>query len=100
MKEDVDEDHNSHFKDAAILRFNDEFKSVQVANESEFIAEFRRRANDKFWQSLECIQTCVKSRIGLGKHYFKNFKYQVRLPELVDEDCKFDYRQIGKELEI
>jgi hypothetical protein len=41
-----DEDLSSHSKDAAILRFNDEFHSVKVTNEGEFMNEFRRRAID------------------------------------------------------
>ena len=63
-----------HYKDAAILRFSDEIHSVKVVNESEFINEFRRRNNDPLWKSLECIQTCIKSRFGLGKHFFVDFK--------------------------
>jgi hypothetical protein len=61
-----------HYKDAAIMRFTDGY--VKVTNETEFINEFRRRANDGFWKTLESIQTCIKSKIGLGKHIFIPFK--------------------------
>lgn len=67
-----------------MLRFIDEYETVKVANETEFINEFRRRANDAFWKSLECIQTCVKSKIGLGKHIFIAFKVQIKKNEPID----------------
>lgn len=70
------EEKSAHFKDAGILRFVD--GTVKVTNEAEFINEFRRRANDSFWKTLECIQTAIKNKIGLGKHYFVPFKVEIK----------------------
>jgi hypothetical protein len=44
VEDDEEQDKSAHFKDAAIMRFTDD--SVKVTNETEFINEFRRRAND------------------------------------------------------
>lgn len=52
-QDDSEENLTMHLKDAAILRFIDGL--VKISNESEFISEFRKRANDPFWRSLECI---------------------------------------------
>ncbi len=44
LEDDEEQDKSAHFKDAAIMRFTD--NTVKVTNETEFINEFRRRAND------------------------------------------------------
>ncbi|CDW75762.1 UNKNOWN [Stylonychia lemnae] len=93
--EDENGDENQqHYKDAAILRDND--GCVKVENESEFISEFRRRANDPFWKSLECIQTCVKSKVGLGKHIFIPFKVEVKNKEHINQEIEYQFDLIGK----
>ena len=33
-----------------------------MVKELEFINEFKRRANDSEWQTIQCIHTCVKAR--------------------------------------
>jgi hypothetical protein len=35
----------------------------------------------KEWQSIECITSCIKSRIGLGKHIPINFKAELDIAE-------------------
>lgn len=100
MDEDDDtdaEEKSAHFKDAGMLRFVD--GSVKVANEAEFINEFRRRANDSFWKTLECIQTAIKSKMGLGKHYFVPFKVELKDKTSVNCELKYNYKKFGKEYE-
>ena len=46
-------DQAKHYKDCTLMRFKD--GSVKVTNESEFIAEFQRKAIDPYWKTLECI---------------------------------------------
>lgn len=41
------EERSIYYKDAAIIRFQDDV--VKVVRDTEFINEFRRRANDGFW---------------------------------------------------
>eukprot|EP00347_Sterkiella_histriomuscorum_P017727 403348226 len=95
---DDDNDENQlHYKDAAILRDIDGY--VKVETESEFISEFRRRANDPFWKSLECIQTCIKSKQGLGKHVFMPFKIEIRQGDSIDQEITYDFQSIGRSYE-
>jgi len=46
---------------------------VRVVQDTEFINEFRRRANDDFWRTLDCVQTTVKSKTGIGHPIFIQF---------------------------
>lgn len=47
--------------------------SVKVVRDTEFINEFRRRANDDFWKTIDCIQTTVKAKTGIGHPIFYPF---------------------------
>jgi len=47
------EEKSIYYKDTAIIRFEDE--AVKVVRDTEFINEFRRRANDSFWHTVNCI---------------------------------------------
>lgn len=47
--------------------------AVKVVRDSEFINEFRRRANDEFWRTVDCIQTSVKAKTGIGHPVFVSF---------------------------
>lgn len=69
------EERDGRFRDAAVFRYVD--GNVKVMNEGEFIKEFKRRNNDLFWRTLECIQTCIKSKVGLGRHFFIPFKVKI-----------------------
>ena len=44
----MNDEKSIYYKDAAVIRFEDE--AVKVVRDSEFITEFRRRANDDFWK--------------------------------------------------
>lgn len=46
---------------------------ARVVQDTEFINEFRRRANDEFWKTVDCIQTSVKSKTGIGHPIFVSF---------------------------
>lgn len=54
------------------MRFEDD-DVVKVVRDTEFINEFRRRANDEFWKTLTCIQTAVKTKTGIGHPVFFTF---------------------------
>lgn len=34
-----------------------------------------------FWSSVECIQTCIKARCGLGRHIPINFKLKMSMQD-------------------
>lgn len=51
--------------DVAIIRFDD--GAVKVVKGNEFLQEFQRRQNDPWWTTIECIQSCVPAKIGIGQ---------------------------------
>lgn len=61
-----------YYKDTAVFRFN-ESDAVKVLWENEFFNEFKRRANDEYWKLIDCIQTAVKAKTGLGTPIFVTF---------------------------
>ncbi len=71
------------------MRFKD--GSVKVANESEFIREFQRKAIDPYWKSLECIHTCINSKFGVGKHYFVPFKASLLIGSSESDEYTYAY---------
>ena len=39
---------------------------VRIVKDTEFINEFKRRANDSEWATFNCIQTCINAKtIGI-----------------------------------
>lgn len=68
----------------AIIRhhYDPNDRSIQpferVANEREF-SQFMEtyKATTKEWQSLECIQSCIKTKSGLGKYIPIHFRMEV-----------------------
>ena len=71
-EQDVAGDKSIYYKDVALFRFVDE-DAVKVVRDTEFMNEFRRRANDTYWDSIDCIQTCVKAKTGIGQPLFMHF---------------------------
>lgn len=53
----------------------------RVANERDF-SQFMEtyKASHKDWQSLECIQSCIKSKFGLGRHIPIQFCMELDIP--------------------
>ena len=41
-----------------------------MVRDTEFINDFRRRANDDYWKTIDCVQTIVKSKTGIGHPIF------------------------------
>ena len=50
----VNDEKSIYYKDTAVMRFEED-GVVKVVHDTEFINEFRRRANDDFWKTLTCI---------------------------------------------
>ena len=56
-----------HLYDPLALTVSDPFN--KVVNESEFNRIMdSSKSNLKEWASLDCIQSCIKAKHGLGKH--------------------------------
>ena len=59
------EEDRKRFRDICLIRFNQRLKDedddgegkplVRVVRDAEFISDFRRRANDKYWESIDCV---------------------------------------------
>ena len=92
-----------YYKDAILIRFKGEKKEenyVRVLSDTEFINEFKRRANDQFWMQIDSIQTTIKSKIGLGKPF--NFTFNApcykkdpvtgNILQSYDGDIEFDFK--------
>jgi hypothetical protein len=46
-----------------------------VLKETELYKEMQshQRVDDKYWRTVECLQTCIKSRVGHESPIFVNF---------------------------
>ena len=64
---------------------------VKVVGETEFMEECRRRANAEYWKQVQCIQTTVKARIGLGEPIDVHFEAPID-PESPDSTMVYDYK--------
>jgi len=73
-----------HVLDMAIVRYKYDPLEVmrgpfeRVITETEFarlIESYKPQAKE--WRAIECIQTCVKARFGLGKHIPIHFRAQL-----------------------
>ena len=62
------------------------------------------------WNAIECIQTCIKTNLGLGKHLPIHFSMQVDLEQQrdmlkqlkdlnVQPNLDYAFKEIGKEYE-
>ena len=103
-------------KDVAVVRYKDEklipheqppgeelpvkddksLPVVKVVGETEFMEECRRRANAEYWKQVQCIQTTVKARIGLGEPIDVYFEAPIDA-ENPNNTMVYDYKQCGDE---
>ena len=60
------------FEDFALIRYKDR-NEVKVLKEDEFIYAFQKRLNDEYWNKVLLVQTCVKSKLGVGKPIFVHY---------------------------
>jgi hypothetical protein len=62
------------------------------------------------WRAIECIQTCIKTTLGLGKHLPISFSMQLDLDQQkslltqlsqlnVKTSLEYNYKEIGAEYE-
>jgi len=70
--------------DMAIVRYKYDPLEVMTASFERVVSEteFARlmdsyKPGAKEWRAIECIQTCVKARFGLGKHIPIHFRAQL-----------------------
>lgn len=60
------------YLDVALVRYRNS-EQVRVLKDNEFIKEFQTRPNDDYWRRVEVVQTCLKSRCGVGTPIFVEF---------------------------
>ena len=62
------------------------------------------------WRAIECVQTCIKTSLGLGKHLPISFSMQLDLDQQktlltqlnqlhVKTSLEYNYKEIGAEYE-
>ena len=82
------------YEDRAIIRYrSDGSLDVNVLNETAFMNEITKhqRINDKYWETVEIIQTCIKSKIGIGEPIFINF-YAPMDENNPDAEIDYEYK--------
>ena len=78
-------------------------RKILIANENQFVQEITRKQNDPEWKNIKCIQTCIKSKNGIGINYY--IKFRLMIPVILakggdlEQYMKYDYRAIGREYE-
>lgn len=58
-------DQNFNYSDMAVIRY---IQSDKIASQEEFYKLMDFKPNAPVWHSINCIQSCIKATIGLGKH--------------------------------
>lgn len=78
----------------ALIRYQDE--SVQVVNDTGFMNTFLKRANDVYWESVSCIQTNIKSKLGCGVPIIIKFYAPIDVDD-PDAEIIYDFRSLGED---
>ena len=65
---------------------------MKVVRDTEFMNEFRRRANDSFWENIDCIQTCVKAKTGIGVPIFVHFMAPIKENEVPNKPIEYNFK--------
>ena len=74
--------------------------TVKVVSDTEFMNEFKRRANDDFWKTVDCIQTCIKAKTGIGFPIFINFYAPVNPKEPQKEVDYSEFKTMPEDYEL
>jgi len=68
--------------------------------EKEFINEFSRRPNDPYWLTVNCIQTSIKSKTGVGHPVFIHFMAPINEDEPNEEINFGDFKEMPSDREL
>lgn len=95
-KERIEEEEDWNNRDSAVFRYRN--GTTRVVGDVELAEAFKKRGNDDFWKEIYCIQTIVKSKIGIGQHIFVDFvaPFDKSSPYY---EIKYDFRQFKNEEE-
>lgn len=71
-------------------------KLTKPLSENEFLKLMSRRPNDEYWKKVEFIQTCIKSRLGIGTPIVIDFyaKINKRAPS---REIQYDFSKFAKD---
>jgi hypothetical protein len=101
--------HGSYYRDIVLVQFytkddneneeaifnsekpSDKAKILRPLSENEFLKMMSRRPNDDYWRKVEFIQTCIKSKLGIGEQISVDFfaKISKKIPS---RPILFDFR--------
>lgn len=76
---------------------------MRVLSDTEFINEFKRSKSNPFWQTIQSIQTTIKTKLGLGKPFtftfnapcYKRDSVSGNVVQCYDGEIEFDFKQFG-----
>lgn len=88
----VDQDENGNFDTT-------KQGTVQVLGDNGFMYLFQKRFSDEMWKSMMCIQTNVKSQIGLGYPIHIDFYAPVDIND-PEKQIFYNYRDVGDDLQL
>lgn len=70
-----------------------------MLSDTEFINEFKRSKSNPFWLTISCIQTTIKTKVGLGKPFTFTFNSPCykrdssgNVVQCYDGDIDFDFK--------
>ena len=84
-------------RDSAVFRFRN--GTTRVVGDVELAETFKKRGNDDFWREIYCIQSIVKSKIGIGQHIFVDFVAPINEDSPYIE-IPYNFRQYGNDSEL
>jgi hypothetical protein len=76
---------------------DDRVEDLEILTENEFSERFSGNKSGKFWKKLRYIQTCVKSKTGVGHPIIIQFYAPDAKPK---EQIKYDYRSQGEDITL
>ena len=88
IKESDEQEERQHAHDMALIRhLFDPIDIIKkpfdrIITETEFTQFFNTfKPSSREWQSVECIQTCIKAKLGLGKHFPIHYRAELNEKE-------------------
>ena len=72
---------------------------VQVLSDSGFMYLFQKRLSDDIWKSIMCVQTNIKSQIGIGYPIHIDFYAPLDITD-PEKPIEYDFRSIGEDIHL
>ena len=88
-----------HYKDAVMIRKQDAL-NIEVLNDTGWNNKFGQgNKSAVHFKDYKIVQTCVKSKIGLGKPIYVKFYANMNLAK-PSEEIDYDFRSLGEDVTL